>query len=197
MESLGPIRYLLLLGVFAFGCKHRQDISQGASTVLDMTSPGAAMLIVGLDGPRDHGEINRGMLDGAARCIGNPNLECHLAIPRGDRTYRMLIANCTGHPRCKMHFFADDQDVLTLLSRLNGVVRVGLLIGHYTNRTIWDHEDLGADALDTAAAYPLVMRMCNSDQIAAGSDGLIPVGTGLLSEDDASYVDVIRRILEP
>lgn len=190
------LRIAVLACCLVVACKQRQAPESTESTLA--ANQGAApfaMVIAGFDGPRDHGEINRGMIDGALRCLANPALTCHLVLPAGDLSYRQLSKDCGKHPRCSTRFYKDEAGLGEVLKFFNGRVRVGLLIGHYTGSGIWDFPGLTPEALDGLAEYPLVLRICNSTEFAADQPGLIPVGTGLLSEDDTNYVTIIQTVL--
>lgn len=188
-------RFLLLgLALALTGCKTTGTDVPGQSA-LDALTPGTGMLVVGLDGPKDHGEVNRGVEDGAVRCIANENLICHIAVKAGDLSYKHLSQQCAAHPRCSMTFFRTEDEIIALLRSMRGRVKVGLLIGHHTGQGIWDYPALTPESLDAAAAFPLVLRICNSDAFAAGQPGLVPVGTGLLSETDSNYVTVVQALL--
>jgi hypothetical protein len=183
---------LALIAVAACKTTQADDANQ---TSLSALTPGTGMLVLGFDGPKDKGEVNRGVEDGALRCIGNPNLVCHIAVKAGDLSYKELSQQCAAHPRCNMTFFRSDDEVLALLSSFKGRVKVGLLIGHHTGQGIWDYPTLTAVALDEAAAYPLVLRICNSEAFASDQPGLVPVGGGLLSETDLTYVAAVQSLL--
>lgn len=180
---------------FASGCKQRQDAQ--SETLAANNFQG--IILVALDGPRDKGEINRAVAADLERCLANPLLTCRVFFPAGDRSYVGLFQACKQTFRCQPFFFRDARDLLAKLegfSRPMYNIKVGLLIGHHTGNGIWDHPELTPNALDRSAGFPLVMRMCSSAEFAAGQDGLVPVGDGLLAESDLTHVEIIRRLLQ-
>jgi len=156
------------------------------------------MVIVALGGPSDKGEVARATFADLQRCLANPWLRCFTLLPARDSRYGQTVKICKQHSRCAYKFVSTDQEILQFLTTFSYAgynTGAGLLIGHHTGNGIWDHPDLTPNALNNAANFPLILRICNSKEFAQGTDILVPVGDGLLPEQDTTHVDIIRRIL--
>lgn len=204
------------------GCAVPVDEADATSDAV--TRAAESVVIVALDGPRDHGEIDRALLQDLDVCLASgvrdgrqgPVRHCHALIPSvaegASDDYATVEAHCRAPGSgCTVGRFESDEALLEQLRSpaLHG--RVGLVIGHHTlddRGRIWDHPGLTAKELNAAAGFPLVLRMCFGEQFETsefGDDdaarararrdpGLVSVGNTLLAFADRTYVETIREV---